>query len=161
MEKWIQLNSEQAFSDFHSRCNGLHDGYILAADYRKKLIIEDSKTVCSLPDLTMKIIVTSMKDHPVVLLKFSGVMDMRLACGYHDIIDFSMKLGEKNDPLRTKYVLWTCDHDPECQNTSMETERNIIYVIACAAQWRFMETEDYIHAVQSFGEKLREHYNKE
>ncbi len=137
MGKFIPLKNEQDYLDFSRRTNGLHDGYIISADYKKHVFDECNHYVEAMPNLTLKILVTSMKDHPVVELKFSGVMDVRLSGGFSDIFGFTMKWGERNNLLREKYVQWCTEFEFDWENHSMETDRNTTYVIACDAEWRF------------------------
>ena len=138
MNKFIKLKNEQDYLDFASKTNGLHDGYIISADYRKRVIVEYNHYVHTMPNLTLKILVTSMIGHPVVELKFSGVRDMRLHGGFSDIFGFTMKWGTTNDPLHEPYVQWCTEADFEWEKQS-EPDRHITYVIACDAEWRFTE----------------------
>lgn len=145
MEQFTQLKNEQDYLDFASRTNGLHDGHIISADYRKSVrIVECNHYVHHMPDLTLKILVTSMKDHPVVELKFSGVRDMRLYGGFSDIFGFTMKWGTMNNLLHEPYVQWCTEFEFDWENHSMETNPNTTYVIACDAEWRF--TGEYYDA---------------
>ena len=138
MEQFTQLRNEQDYLDFASRANGLHDGYIISADYRKSVIIvECNHYVHHLPDLTLKILVTSMKDHPVVELHFSGVRDMRIRGGFSDIFGFTMKWGTTNDLLHEPYVQWCTEFEFDWENHSMKSDSNTTYVIAHTAEWRF------------------------
>ncbi len=143
MNKFIQLNNEQDYLDFSSQTNGLHDGYIISADYKHPVIVEDGRYVITLPDLTLRILVTSMKDRPVVEIHFGGVLDMRISDGYSDIFGFTMKWGGRNDPLHEKYVQWCTELSSvfDWEKHSKETDSHTTYVIACDAEWRF--TEDY------------------
>ena len=139
MNKFIKLKNEQDYLDFASKTNGLHDGYIISADYRKHVIVEcNNHYVHTMPNLTLKILVTSMIGHPVVELKFSGVRDMRLHGGFSDIFGFTMKWGTTNDPLHEPYVQWCTEADFEWEKQS-EPDRHITYVIACDAEWKFTE----------------------
>ncbi|MBQ8511997.1 MAG: hypothetical protein IJ497_05240, partial [Clostridia bacterium] len=86
--------------------------------------------------LILKILVTSMKGHPIVELKFSGVMDMRLAGAFSDIVCFSMKWDTVKPPrYPNPYVPWTNEFEFDWENYSMETNR----IIAVTAEWRFVE----------------------
>ena len=144
MNKFIKLKNEQDYLDFASKTNGLHDGYIISADYRKHVIVEYNHYVHTMPNLTLKILVTSMKDHPVVELKFTGVRDMRIHGGFSDIFGFTMKWGTTNNLLHEPYVQWCTEHDFDWENHSMETDPNTSYVIASDAEWRF--TGEYYDA---------------
>ncbi len=158
MNKFIKLTNEQDYLDFSSKTNGLHDGYIISADYKHPVIVEDGRYVITLPDLTLRILVTSMIGRPVVEIHFGGVLDMRISGGYNDIFGFTMKWGRftmkwgaTNNQLRTwgipnnqlceTYVQWCTAFEFDWENHSMETDSHTTYVIACDAEWRF--TEDY------------------
>ncbi|MBQ8513400.1 MAG: hypothetical protein IJ497_12370 [Clostridia bacterium] len=137
MNEFIKLKNEQDYLDFKARTNDLHDGYIISADYRHPMIEEDGDRITvSMPDLILKILVTSMKGHPIVELKFSGVMDIRLAGAFSDIVCFSMKWDAVKPPrYPNPYVPWTNEFEFDWENYSMETNR----IIAVTAEWGFVE----------------------
>ena len=141
MNEFIKLKNEQDYLDFQARTNHLHDGYIISADYRHSVVEKDNGSIAiSMPDLTLKILVTSMKGHPIVELKFSGVMDMRLAGAFSDIFDFTMKWDTVKPPRYPQpYVQWVNEFEFDWENDSLETNRNTTYVIAVTAEWRFVD----------------------
>jgi len=139
MEQFIPLKNEQDYIDFIHRTNYLHDGRIISADYKKSVTAKMNHIVQDMPDLTLKILVTSMKDYPVVEIHFGGVMDMRLHGGFSDIFQFDMKWGRTNNLLHEPYVQWCTELHFDWENHSMETDPNTTYVIARSAEWRFTE----------------------
>ena len=139
MNKFIKLKNEQDYLDFSSKTNGLHDGCIISADFKKHVIVEYNHYVQTMPNLTLKIQVTSMIGQPVVELKFTGVRDMRIHGGFGDIFGFTMKWGTMNNLLHEPYVQWCTEFEFDWENHFMETNPNTTYVIACDAEWRFAE----------------------
>ena len=128
--QWHPIRTEADVQVFDERSNGLHDGHIIGVEFRNTGIRPAEEGGLYLDyagkNLTLQVLVTSLKGHPVFELSFRNVWEYQIQdYGFSDMIGFSIVFQENGS------LLWADDICSDIQLLKQGT-----YVIAKTMEYR-------------------------
>ncbi len=129
MSSYYLIQNEEDINSFIEKTNALHDGYIIAVEYKHGGIKAIDRGYEISPDLTrlmIRIMVTSIND-AVVELIFENILDWKMTDTQYEILD-SYIFMEKNG-----WLVWSDD-----ANNKSTYKQNSFYVIAEKIKWRII-----------------------
>ena len=126
--EYRSIKNELEAAAFLSEANGLHDGYIVSANYQHQgytwgnpLYIDPQKT-----KLVLRIMVTSICDTLVEMI-FEDIQDLQIKDVGYDLLDSSISFSGNG------FVTWCGD-----LSTDPESLRNSNYVISKTMKWKIV-----------------------
>ena len=125
------IRTDEDIREFLDRTNHLHDGYILALDFRNEGITKEGENRHridpSQTKLSLRILVTSILD-TVVEIEFENLSQWQIKNGaWDDITDTSVTFDEENR------IVWSDD-----SYANNETESGS-FVVCGSMKWRIAE----------------------
>ena len=125
---YYEIRNEQDVSAFLTKVNGLHDGYIISANYQhlgytwgNPCFIDPHKS-----QLILNVMVTSIND-TLVELCFEGIKDLQIKAINYELLDSFISFSEDG------FVTWCGDSSTELDNLN-----NSNYVMAEIMKWRIV-----------------------
>ena len=126
--EYHEIRNAQDVSDFLSETNGLHDGYIVSANYQHQgyvlgnpMLIDPQKS-----KLVLNVMVTSI-NNTLVELVFEDIRNFQIKDANYDLLDSSIVFSEDGS------VTWCGDYSCE-----PDVLRDANYVAAGTMKWRIV-----------------------
>ncbi len=129
MSNYSKIQSSADIDVFIEKTNAIHDGYIVAVDFRNKGIKVVDYGYEFNPELTqlkISILITSIFD-AVLEIVFDNIIEWKIKDSQLEILEATVFFDEKG------FIIWT---DDETNKNDFKT--NDCYVIAQKMKWRFI-----------------------
>ena len=129
MSNYHLIQTAKDISSFIEESNALHDGYIIAVEYKHNGIKAINWGYEFCPDMTqliIRIMVTSIND-AVVELIFDNILDWKMTGTQNEILDSYIFMTENG------WLVWSDD-----ANNKSSYKENSFYVIAEKIKWRIV-----------------------
>ena len=129
MSNYYSINTSTDIDTFIEKTNALHDGYIVAVEYRNngiKISGDVYEFNPELKQLKIRVLITSIQD-AVLEMEFENILEWKITETNYDILEASVSFDEKG------FVVWA-DGAIDLNNV----QENDSYVIAKKMKWRIL-----------------------
>ena len=127
MNNYYSIKSPADIDTFIEKTNALHDGYIVAVEYRNngiKISGDVYEFNPELKQLIIRVLITSIQD-AVLEMEFENVLEWKITQSNCDILEAGVSFDEKG------FIIWA-DGAIDLNNV----QENDSYVIAGKMKWR-------------------------
>ncbi|MCH5153573.1 MAG: hypothetical protein J1F71_00020 [Clostridiales bacterium] len=129
MNNYYSIKSPADIDTFIEKTNALHDGHIVAVEYRNngiKISGDVYELNSELKQLIIRVLITSIKD-AVLEMEFENVLEWKISQADNDILEAGVSFDEKG------FIVWA-DGAIDLNNV----QGNDSYVIAKKMKWRIL-----------------------